>query len=178
VRRDANLETVWLMPNAEPPHRAHAAAPAADRLAMVRLAVEGIAGLSACDLELERGGRSYTIDSLRILQGRYPERSFALLLGADQAATIQRWHEPAAVIAAVDVIIFNRREDQLTAEQAYSLGFDPRRTHVLSIQTPPIAAHEIRRRVAEGLPVDELVPDSVARYITAHRLYRPKTRMG
>ena len=165
------------MPNAEPPHRPQAGASAADRLAMVRLAVEGIAGLEACDLEVERGGRSYTIDSLRILGRRYPDRVFALLLGADQAANIRGWHEPEAVIAAVDVIIFNRREDQLTAAEAFGLGFDQRRTRILRIETPPVAAHEIRRRAAEGLPIDGLVPAAVAAYIRQRQLYRPKTRM-
>ena len=172
VQRGAKLDEVWLMPNARPPHKVDGPhAGALDRLAMVELAVRGRPGLRGCDLEVLRGGVSYTIDTLAALTSRFPEETFALLLGYDAALQIRSWHRPDDLMRATHFVIFERPSIDLEAPELYALGFPPARTQILRIHTPPIAAHEIRQRLQAGQSVEGLLPDPVATYIHEHELY-------
>ncbi len=167
----AGLLEVWLMPNAQPPHREQPLASAGQRLDMVELAVAGQPGLLASRLELDRGGRSYTIDTVRELGQRYPGRRFELLLGADAAKHIASWHEAPALLAEGAFVIFSRPGTGLDDAELQALGFNARRTRVVALQTPDIAAHEIRRRLAQRESIEGLVPAAVAEYIRRHHLY-------
>ena len=172
VQRAARLDEVWLMPNSRPPHKVDGPhASALDRLAMVELAVSGRPGLRACDREVRRGGVSYTIDTLADLAGRFPEETFALLLGYDAALQIRSWHRADDLMRATHFVIFERPSIDLEASELYALGFPPERTQILRIHTPPIAAHEIRRRLQAGQSVEGLLPDLVAGYIHEQELY-------
>jgi nicotinate-nucleotide adenylyltransferase len=166
------LDEVWLMPNATPPHRS--AAPVAspiDRLRMVQLAVEGQLGLRPSSLELDRGGTSYTIDTVRELARRFPGRPFAILLGSDAALQIRSWHEADALLDQARFVIFNRPETTLAPPTLHELGFAPTRTQIVHLDTPAIAAHQVRDRLARGIQIDDLVPAAVADYIRSHHLY-------
>jgi nicotinate-nucleotide adenylyltransferase len=166
------LDEVWLMPNATPPHRS--AAPVAspiDRLRMVQLAVEGQLGLRPSSLELDRGGTSYTIDTVRELARRFPGRPFAILLGSDAALQIRSWHEADALLDQGRFVIFNRPETTLAPPTLHELGFAPTRTQIVHLDTPAIAAHQVRDRLARGIQIDDLVPAAVADYIRSHHLY-------
>lgn len=172
VKPAATLEEVWLMPNSRPPHKVDGPhASALDRLAMVELAVRGRPGLRASDLEVRRGGVSYTIDTLEALAPRSPDKTFALLLGYDAALQIRGWHRPDDLMRATHFVIFERPTIDLEAAELYALGFPPERTQILRIHTPPIAAHEIRQRLQAGESVDGLLPRPVANYIHEHELY-------
>ncbi|HYS00806.1 MAG TPA: nicotinate-nucleotide adenylyltransferase, partial [Candidatus Eisenbacteria bacterium] len=85
LRKVAGLEAVWLMPNAEPPNRPPATASPSDRLEMVKRAIAGHPGLVASDLEVRRGGTSYTVDTVQELARVFPKTRFAWLIGSDQA---------------------------------------------------------------------------------------------
>jgi nicotinate-nucleotide adenylyltransferase len=173
VRERAGLEQVWLMPNALPPHRAELPEAGAEhRLAMVRLAVAGDPALGVCDVEVARGGRSYTIDSLAELERRHPGRSFALLLGYDVALGIRAWREPDRLLASTRIVVFNRAgAEPPSPARLRQLGFDLDRTLLIQIDSPPVSAHELRARLRQRQPVDGLVPATVAAYIREHRLY-------
>ena len=174
LRDVADLDQVWLMPNSQPPHRSDPPlAPAEDRMRMVELAVGEQPGLQASRLEVERGNVSYTIDTLRELARRFPGQRFELLLGSDAALQIRAWHEAAALLAEASFVIFNRPETSLAPQTMHELGFAPARTRVVHLDTPAIAAHQIRDRLARGSSIDDLVPGAVAEYIRAHGLYRP-----
>ena len=173
LRAVADLDQVWLMPNATPPHRSSApVAKAADRMRMVELAVAGHAALLASRLEVERGGISYTIDTVRQLAREFPGRRFALLLGSDAALQIRSWHEADALLGEASFVIFNRPETALAPQTLHELGFAPARSRIVHLDTPTIAAHQVRDRLARGAPIDDLVPAAVADYIRAHDLYR------
>ena len=167
----ADLEQVWLMPNSRPPHREQPHASAEDRMRMVELGSDGLPGLVPSRLEVERGGVSYTIDTIRELRERFPGQFFEILLGSDAAAHIGSWHAAAAVLAEANFVIFNRPGTTLSDAELRDLGFVPKRSRVVHLETPPIAAHEIRDRLAGGGPVDDLLPPRVAAYIHAHHLY-------
>lgn len=175
----ADLAEVWLMPNAQPPHRTvPPVASAADRLRMVELAVDGIDGVRASAFEVERGGRSYTLDTLRALRRANPDRPLALLLGFDAALQIRAWHEADAVLREARFIVFSRPSVALKSAQLSELGFPPRATTRVQIETPPISARTIRERLSRGEPVDAMVVPAVAAYIRDHGLYPPHNRMG
>ena len=173
LREVAGLDEVWLMPNATPPHRSEApVASAIDRLRMVQLAVEGLPGLTASSLELDRGGISYTIDTVRELARRFPGRPFAILLGSDAALQIRSWHDADALLNEARFLIFNRPETTLAPQTLHELGFEPTRTQIVHLDTPAIAAHQVRDRLARRAPIDDLVPAAVAAYIRANHLYQ------
>jgi nicotinate-nucleotide adenylyltransferase len=173
LRDVAGLEEVWLMPNATPPHRtASPVASPADRLQMVQLAVGGQAGLQGSSLEVDRGGISYTIDTVRELTRLLGERPFAILLGSDAALKIRSWHEPEALLDEARFVIFNRPETTMAPQTLHEIGFAPTRTQIVHLETPAIAAHQVRDRLARGLEIDDLVPAAVGDYIRAHHLYQ------
>jgi nicotinate-nucleotide adenylyltransferase len=173
LRDVASLDEVWLMPNATPPHRTAApVASADDRLRMVRLAVGSQPGLKPSALEVDRGGTSYTVDTVRELARAFPGRPFAILLGSDAALQIRSWHDAGALLEAARFVIFNRPETTLAPQTLHELGFDPVRTQIVHLDTPAIAAHQIRDRLARGAPIDDLVPAAVADYIRTHHLYQ------
>lgn len=161
------------MPNARPPHRATPPlASAEDRLQMVRLATAAIGGLSASALEVERGGVSYTIDSLRAIRRSDPDRPLRLLLGSDAALQIRSWHEFSALLREASFVIFSRPPQALDPAQLERLGFPLERTELLSLDTPAISARMVRERLRRGEPVIDLVTPQVAEYIRERGLYR------
>ena len=169
----ADLEQIWLMPNATPPHRtATPVAPAQDRMRMVELAVAGYDGLLPSRMEVERGGISYTIDTMRQLARDYPGRRFTLLIGSDAALQIRSWHDADALLDEGSFVIFNRPETALAPQTLHELGFAPARSRIVHLDTPAIAAHQVRDRLARGAAIDDLVPAAVADYIRVHELYR------
>jgi nicotinate-nucleotide adenylyltransferase len=173
LRDVADLVEVWLVPNAMPPHRSAApVANAEDRLRMVRLAVDSHPGLVPSALEVDRGGISYTIETVRELGRAFPERSFAILLGSDVALQIRSWHDADALLNEARFVIFNRPETTLAPQTLHELGFEPSRTQIVHLDTPAIAAHQVRDRLARGAPIDDLVPAAVAEYIRSHHLYQ------
>jgi nicotinate-nucleotide adenylyltransferase len=169
----ADVDQVWLMPNATPPHRTAApVAPAEDRMRMVEVAVAGYDGLVASRVEVDRGGTSYTFDTIRELAREYPGQRFTLLIGSDAALQIRSWHNADALLDEASFVIFNRPETALAPQTLHELGFAPARTRIVHLDTPPIAAHQVRDRLARGAPIDDLVPAGVADYIRVHELYR------
>jgi nicotinate-nucleotide adenylyltransferase len=173
LRGVADLDQIWLMPNATPPHRTAApVAPAPDRMRMVELAVAGHEGLVASHVEMDRGGVSYTIDTVRDLAREYADQRFVLLIGSDAALQIRSWHEADALLASASFVIFNRPETALAPQTLHELGFAPARTRIVHLDTPAIAAHQVRDRLARGAPIDDLVPPAVADYIRDHALYQ------
>jgi nicotinate-nucleotide adenylyltransferase len=172
LRDAAGLQAVWLMPNAQPPHRPPPAAVASDRLEMVRRATAGRAGLQTSDLEVRRGGVSYTVDTARELSRRFPMVRFAWLVGSDEARAIRTWREPESLMEAIDFVVFNRPGVTVTADELLALGFRQARMRLVTIQTPSIAAHEIREALHHRRSVDGLVPAAVLAYIEERGLYR------
>ncbi len=173
LRGVAQVDQVWLMPNARPPHRMVAPVGSAeDRMRMVELAVAGHEGLRPSRVEVDRGGVSYTIETLRELVRDFPGQRFALLLGADAALQIRSWRDVDALLDQASFVIFNRPQTTLAPQTLHELGFAPSRTRIVHLDTPAIAAHQVRDRLARGASIDDLVPPPVADYIRSHELYR------
>jgi nicotinate-nucleotide adenylyltransferase len=159
------LEEVRFLPAAEQPFKAgRHAAPAADRVAMLRAAIEGAPGFAIEMAEVDRGGPSYTVDTLRMLKEREPGRSFILLLGADAAADLPRWREAEEVLKLARVALF--------ARPGYPIPDAPWVSAVVPAPALDISATGLRQRVAAGRPIRYYVPDAVATMVAQRGLYR------
>ncbi|MGI8608188.1 MAG: nicotinate (nicotinamide) nucleotide adenylyltransferase [Candidatus Dormibacteria bacterium] len=161
---ELQLAEVRLVPSFTPPHREAPVATAEDRLAMARLAVSGEQGLAVDDVELRRGGVSYTVDTLREL-GESGCESLVLLLGYDAALELESWHRAADIPHLAAVVAFNRTDVARTRRGL------PAGTAVLEVNSPRISATEIRRRLASGLDMSGMLAGPVLAYICERGLY-------
>jgi len=178
LRRAARLDEVWVIPVRIPPHRASPpAASAAERLQMVRLALQGSRGVRACGVEVERPGPSYTVRTVRQLQRQYPAVSLVLLLGADAALPIRTWHRFRELLRRIDVVVFPRRSAPAVSFDALvRRGFVPERLQIVRIEAPAIAARTVRAQLRAGGSVRGLIPPRVEAYIRRRNLYRVHRR--
>jgi len=164
VAEALGLDELRFMPANEQPLKARGhGASAADRTAMLELAIAGAAGFSLERAEVDRPGPSYTVDTLRLLRAREPESDFVVLLGTDAAAGLDRWREPAELLKLARVAVFARPGAESVAEA--------RIWRSVPVPAIEISATAIRERVRTGRSVRYWVPDAVADYIARHRLY-------
>lgn len=172
AQRCACLDRVLLVPAADPPHRGDAVAPARDRLEMAQLAARARPWLEVSDIELRRGGPSYTVDTLRQLAGELPGASLYLVLGWDAAKDLPAWRQPDEVLRLARLIIVPRPGYPDPApEDLRRLGIDPGRTTLCWARTPNAEATRIRKLAAEGASLAGLVDPEVEAYLRDHRLY-------
>ena len=192
VRRALSLGHVALVPAAIPPHKTGATvSQALHRLAMVRSAVAGRDGLEVDPIEIERGGTSYTVETLRALRSRADRCLPVFVIGLDSLPELPDWREAPALIAEFDIVVVDRpgsdvatireRLPAMIADRliAWTPGDDGRpplgrggRIVHLPMATLDVASRDIRARVAAGESCGGLVPPTVARYIQEHGLYR------
>jgi nicotinate-nucleotide adenylyltransferase len=169
----ASLDRVVLMPSAHPPHRMDAVADAAERLAMCRLAVEGDPAFEVSDLEIRRGGPSYTVDTLDELRRSESASELFLILGWDAARLFASWREPQKVRDLASVVVVSRPGTESPDGAALrAAGLDASRVVLCLEPTPDISASRLRRAIAAGEPIEGLVPEPVERYIAERGLYR------
>jgi nicotinate-nucleotide adenylyltransferase len=163
------LESLRFVPAHTQPFKAgrHAASPE-QRAAMVALAIEGEPRFSLERLELDRGGPSYTVDTLRALAVREPGVEFALLVGADAAAELGSWREAEALPGLARIVVLTRSN----APPAPG----PLVWRTLAVPALDISATDVRARVRAGASVRWRVPDAVARYIATEQLYLDQGR--
>lgn len=168
------LDAVWLIPAGQPWQRDPLAASAQQRWDMVNLAIAGLPGLRACDIELRRAGPSYTIDTVRELRATHPDTAFTFILGADQLGNLPTWNGWREIVAQVDLAAARRPgyADTAPPELLAELAAHGHRLHRLSMPEIDLSATRVRERVAQGQPLDTLVPAAVAHYIAQHHLYR------
>jgi len=171
-----------LMPVHTPPHK-----PAGDgdwgardpgprhRLRMCELTADAHRGLRACALEIERGGASYTVDTLRGIHASHPHARLTFVVGADTACTLASWREPAELLALADLAVAAREgsDPGLVLDTLAALDPGGPSARVRFLQMPPIdvSSSLARQRAARGEPLEQLVGPAVAAYIAEHRLY-------
>ncbi|MCL1795933.1 MAG: nicotinate (nicotinamide) nucleotide adenylyltransferase [Clostridia bacterium] len=166
--RALSLSAMIIMPAGDPPHKSVGLADKYDRLQMARLAAGDLYAVSA--LEVERPGKTYTVDTLDALAKLYPGFSAAVLIGADTLTEISGWQDSARVFTLCRFVVFGRNGLPLPDVP----GADIIR---LPDIIPDISASQIRARVRRGQSLDGYVPPSVADYIGEKRLYDPPARM-
>jgi len=164
LREALDADQVRLIPAAEQPFKVgrHRAA-ATDRARMLELAVSDDAAFVVDRVEIERGGPSYTVDTLADLRRRFPDARLVLAIGSDAAALFAKWRDPAGIRAMAEVVVFSR------AGETPPEGVADR---VVTVPRIDISSTAVRERVRSGRSIRYWVPDTVARYIASQGLYR------
>ena len=142
---------------------------ASRRLAMVAAAVKGVEGIEADDIEIRRGGPTYTADTLVDLGNRYPGVDLLLLVGVDVATHLDTWMRPGEIQERATIVIMTRpgsEELLLPGGWEYDL---------LEVPAYDISSSEVRRRVAAGEGVGAMAPPAVVSLIEEFGLYRDVT---
>ena len=174
--RDAlELDELLLMPVATAPHKELPGDPGpAERVALCRLAVAGERGLGVSTIEVDRGGASYTADTLRGLHDERPGDELTFIVGADMAASLPTWREPETVLRLARLAVAGRggtRREQIATALAGLEGGGA----AVFFDMPPVevSSSQVRARIAAGESLDGYVPDAVAARIAERGLYRP-----
>ncbi|MBV9876217.1 MAG: nicotinate (nicotinamide) nucleotide adenylyltransferase [Verrucomicrobia bacterium] len=155
------LDQLVFVPAAESPFKIqNHSAPAGDRLAMLRLAIAGEDRFSVDAIEIERGGVSYSIDTVKMFRNRDPGAELFFLVGEDNADRLTEWHRFEELKKLVYFVVLSRSEDFQSPE------------YPVVQRRIEISSTEIRNRVANQESITYLVPESVKHYIEQHQLYQ------
>ena len=166
------LDAVLFIPTGEPPHKPQGQAGAEQRFLMTELATADNPCFAVSRLEIDRPGKSYTVDTLQTLKGQYPDAEIYLIMGADMAMDFSTWREPEHIRSLARVVAVTRpgvREEALRRRLAA-----PAMRGIELVVAPGIAlsSTEIRRRACEGKSLRYLTPDAVIGFIEKEGLYR------
>ncbi len=171
------LDRLLVIPTFLPPHKHEVlGANCAERLDMLRLAFENDPRICVSDIEILRGGKSYTVDTLEELR-KQKNGDYYLLCGTDMFLTLETWKDPRRIFELA-VIVLGRREsdadnDAPIAEQKHFLESEYG-AHIVEFAFEPIkvSSSELREKLAKGISISGEVPEKVEKYILKHRLYR------
>jgi nicotinate-nucleotide adenylyltransferase len=169
----AQLDRVLFIPSATPPHREPAVADPKQRLEMSARAIDGETRFAVSDVEIKRGGRSYTADTIEELGRSYPGDELFLILGWDAARLFSTWERPDVIRKLARVVVVRRPGTSAPrTTELKAAGLDPKGTVLCEGRTPDISASDLRQAIAGGRPTEDRLPEGVRRYIAEHRLYR------
>ncbi len=161
-----------LVPVARPPHKEVPDDPGPEeRLRLCELAVAGDGRLGVSRLEIDRGGASFTVDTLRALHARTPEDELTFIVGGDMALSLPTWHEPREVLELATLAVAERSGAARGEIAARLAAFGVRRVRFFDLPRIDVSSSLVRRRVADGRSVRYLVPDAVAARIAEQGLY-------
>ncbi len=171
------LERVLLVPAAQSPLKRRASVSAEDRLAMVRLAVEGNPLLDVSLVDVDRPPPSYTVDTMTLLGRQYPGSDLYLILGMDALADLMDWREPERLLDLCQLIVVARPGYPLEVPQDVRkhLGARASRIHLQPMLHLEVSSTELRRRLQFREPVRYLMPERVEQFIREHSLYGATT---
>jgi nicotinate-nucleotide adenylyltransferase len=167
------LDRVVLMPAGVPPHKEVQSDPGAEaRYALCEAAVAGDERFAVSRLELDRAGKSFTVDTLRALHDHSPQDDIAFIAGGDMARSLPSWREPEQILSLATLAVAERaadRREQIAAAIAPLAGSE--RVHFFDMPRIDVSSSLVRERVASGRPIRYLVPDAVAEAIAQNGWY-------
>ena len=178
AREQRGLDEVWFVPAAEPPHKRNCRrTEARHRVEMLKLAVGGHEAFRVCELEIERGGVSFTVETLEQIGRSHPEATLFLLVGADTLADLPNWREPARVCElALPTAVGRPGSPPPDVAVLGALVTAARLAEIeaAAVEMPlvGISATDLRSRAASGRSLRYRTPRAVERYIETHGLYR------
>jgi nicotinate-nucleotide adenylyltransferase len=176
-REQGQLDQVWFVPAPRPPHKHDLPLTRFDqRVEMIQLATAGQPAFRIDEIEKERSGPSYTVETVAELRRRHPADDFYLLLGSDTLAEIHSWYDPGRLLSMVGLLVMTRpgyparSADELRA--ALRLPESARvRVQVVDSPLIDIASRDLRARAVAGRSLRYLVPRAIEVYIAEKRLY-------
>ncbi|MDA8397534.1 MAG: nicotinate-nucleotide adenylyltransferase [Actinomycetota bacterium] len=152
--------------------RTRAISPAWVRFALLKASIDGVQGLEASDIEIRRGGKSYTIDTVRETSERYPEAEIFLIVGGDAARGLASWERSERLSEMVTLIVVNRPGTSVESEEL--AGW---RTLFVEVPAIDISSTDIRARVRENRPLDFLLTRESIDFIHRSGLYLDGTQI-
>lgn len=177
-REQCRLDRVLIVPAAVPPHKQlQALTSARDRIEMVRLAIGGHEHLAVSTIELDRGGVSYTVDTLAALAEQQPGSALFFLMGADSLKDLPTWREPQRLCELAIPLVVRRagspEPDFSAISHLVTSGrLEEIREHQIEMPIIELSSTEIRQRVATGRSIRYRTPRAVEKFIETHGLYR------
>ena len=157
------LDEIWFMPNQEPPHKQKSNDVSNfDRISMLELAIAGHPKFKIDTIELERSGRTYTFDTMKILKNLNEDVQFFFIIGADMIEYLPKWHRIEELIELVQFVGVNR------PDYVHMTTFP-----IIHVPVPEFGVNSslIRNRIKEGQSVRYLLPESVRLFIKEYKLY-------
>lgn len=169
VLKSRNLDKVIFIPSYVSPFKTDIKASLPEeRLEMVRIAIEGNRKFECSDYEIVNKGVSYTIGTITEFKKLYD--MIDLIIGFDNIISFDKWKDPEEIFKLVNVVVMKREVDSIAEDKNNFMG------KAIYINTPVIniSGTEIRKRVRNNLPIENLVPEKVNNYILTNKLYQPK----
>ncbi len=177
-REQARLDQVLFIPAARPPHKQTVVLTSyAERVEMLALAISGQPAFRIDDLEKNRPGPSYTVDTLSQLQEKYAGAELHLLIGADTLHDLPQWHQPARILELAGLLVVPRPGFEVLDASAVKKMLALSDSITLRYQVCPIpfldiASRDLRRRIAQGQSIRYLVPRAAEAYVRDKGLYK------
>lgn len=171
-----SLDRLIVIPTSTPPHKEKVnSASAEDRLNMLKLLFRNEADVEVSDMEIARGGRSYTYETVTLLHGIYPDDELIFLLGSDMLFTFHQWLNPDVILSHVKICAVTR-SDEINEEKLREYvekHFPEKKERFITCDFDPIelSSTQIRNAVRDGKSVDGLVDREVLKYIKEKELY-------
>ena len=176
-REQGRLDEVWFVPAPRPPQKSEDALTRFEqRVEMLALAIAGHRAFRIDELEKERSGPSYTVDTLAELQRRHPAAEFCLLVGSDTLLDLPHWYEPQRVVQLASLLVMRRPNNEVLPLEELRARLHlpssaPLRLEVIETPLIDISSRDLRRRVAVGRSVRYFLPRAVEIYIQDKKLY-------
>lgn len=172
----AGLDGVLFLPNGTPAYKTaeRRISSKEDRCRMTELLIRECPWCEMSMLECERGGNTYTADTLAQLTQAHQDIAYELIVGSDSFQAMEHWYHPERIFAAAGVIVLLRDADTESSLKDAVLRYEQRygaRIRVVVCETCEISSTQIRKLAASGKSLEGLVPESVEKYIAAHHLY-------
>jgi nicotinate-nucleotide adenylyltransferase len=173
LRHRLRLGRLLFLPAGQPPHKTDRAISSdAHRMRMLELAIDGDPNFEISRIDIERGGYSYTADSLALLQQSFPDASLYFLMGQDSLRDLPHWHEPGRIAEQAMLGVALRPGVHVDVDHILTVVPEANdRIEFVQVPLIQIASSDIRRRVRTGEPIRYHVPLLVEDYIHTHRLY-------
>jgi len=163
-----NLQSILFCPAHQAPLRNHPyGASPSDRFAMVSAAIADIPSLEATEMEIQEGGTNFTLDTLRTLKRKMPEATFSMIIGADQLEKLPKWRHVEELAKETEFLVLSRPGHELSPPPELT----DLRMRSFDTAEFDVSSSQIRNRIRNHLPFQELVPPPVASIITERKLY-------
>lgn len=177
-REQCRLDQVWLLPAGSPPHKTGAEiSTGKQRAEMLEFAIAGHEALLVNRMELDREGKTYTVDTLRQLHAEHPEDELFFIIGGDSLTDLPTWREPEVIAELATIVAVNRGDRPLPGRDNLKKHLGEKIAARVELVTMPgidLSSTDIRRRIREGKSIRYMVPRAVEVYIAEHGLYRPR----
>ncbi|MBM3992816.1 MAG: nicotinate (nicotinamide) nucleotide adenylyltransferase [Planctomycetes bacterium] len=177
-REQASLDQVLFVPALLPPHKQQQPlTPFAQRVEMLSLALSGNPAFRIDELEKDRTGPSFTVDTMTELQARHRDAELCFIIGSDSLHDLPKWYEPRRILQLAELLVVERdgfatwSADELRGALQLADDF-PLRYRPIFMPLITLASRDIRRRIAEGKTVRYMIPRAVEAYIADRGFYR------